>query len=59
MSEPVREPVRKTFTYQLAPTPDQERALDRTRMLCRHVYHCALEQRKSWWERGQDKSATY
>src|SRR5262249_42316392 len=26
---------------------------------CRTLYNCALEQRKTWWERGQGKRATY
>jgi putative transposase len=26
---------------------------------CRTLYNCTLEQRKTWWERGQGKSATY
>jgi putative transposase len=26
---------------------------------CRTLYNCALEQRKTWWGRGQGKSATY
>src|SRR5262252_7116603 len=51
--------VRKTYKYQLVPTHEQVRLLDRTLMLCRHVYNAALEQRKTWWERGQGKSATY
>ncbi|HEV2579406.1 MAG TPA: transposase [Ktedonobacteraceae bacterium] len=55
----MREGVRKTFKYQLRPTPDQERLLDRTLMRCRHVYNAALEQRRTWWGRGQGKGATY
>ena len=51
--------VRTTYQYKLSPTPEQERALDRTLLLCRHVYNCALEQRRTWWQRGQGKSATY
>ncbi|HEX6798261.1 MAG TPA: transposase [Ktedonobacterales bacterium] len=55
--------VRKTYKYKLDPTPDQERALGHTHTLCRRVYNCALEQRRTWWERGQcggqGKSATY
>jgi putative transposase len=51
--------VRKAYKYKLSPLPDQERLLDRTLMFCRHVYNCALEQRKTWWERGQGRSATY
>ena len=26
---------------------------------CRTLYNVALEQRQTWWQRGQDKSATY
>ena len=51
--------IRKTYKYKLEPTPEQEQALDRMLMLCRHVYNAALEQRKTWWERAQGKSATY
>lgn len=51
--------VRKTYKYKLSPTPEQERLLDRTLMRCRHLYNAALEQRKTWWKRGQGKSATY
>ena len=50
---------RKTYKYKLSPTPEHERALDRTLMLCRHLYNAALEQRRAWWERGQGRSATY
>jgi putative transposase len=56
----VAEPaVRKTFKYKLSLAPGQERLLGRTLLLCRHVYNGALEQRKTWWERGQGKSANY
>src|SRR5262249_25827260 len=41
--------VRKTFKYKLKPTPEQERMLDRTLMLCRHVYHAAIEERREAW----------
>jgi putative transposase len=51
--------VRKTYKYKLSPTPDQERQLDRTLLLCRHAYNAGLEQRKTWWQRGQGKRATY
>jgi transposase len=33
--------VRKTYKYRLKPTPEQERALERTLMLCRHIYNAA------------------
>jgi putative transposase len=43
--------VRKTFKYKLKPTPDQERMLDRTLMLCRHVYNAAIEERREAWQK--------
>ena len=50
--------VRKTYQYKLKPTPEQERALDRTLMLCRHVYNAAVgERREAWRMRGV--SVTY
>ena len=51
--------VRKTYKYKLYPTSEQEQLLDRTLMLCRHVYNAALEQRRTWWGRGQGRSASY
>jgi putative transposase len=42
---------RKTFKYKLKPTPEQERVLDRTLMLCRHVYHAAIEERREAWQK--------
>lgn len=56
---------RKTYQYRLDPTPEQERALDIVLRRCRTLYNTALEQRKTWWERGQcggkgqGKGATY
>jgi putative transposase len=45
--------VPKTFKYRLKPTPNQERALERTLMLCRHVYNAAVgERREAWRSRG-------
>ncbi len=45
--------IRKTFKYKLQPTPDQERLLDCTLMLCRRVYNAALgERREAWRMRG-------
>jgi putative transposase len=44
--------VRKTFKYKLKPTPAQERALDRTLMLCHHVYNAAIEERREAWQKG-------
>src|SRR5262245_35779699 len=47
----------KTYKYALKPTPQQERALETILSRCRTLYNCALEQRKTWWERGQGISA--
>src|SRR5690242_7298039 len=41
--------VRKTFKYRLKPTPDQERLLERTLMLCRQVYNAAIGERREAW----------
>src|SRR5689334_22119580 len=50
--------VSKTYKYKLKPTPEQERLLDRTLMLCRHVYNAAIgERREAWRLRGV--SVTY
>ena len=43
--------IRKTYKYKLKPTTEQERALDRTLMLCRHVYNAAIEERREAWQR--------
>jgi putative transposase len=51
--------VRKTYKYRLMPTPEQERALATVLARCRTLYNCALEQRRTWWGRGQGRSATY
>jgi putative transposase len=45
----VEQAVRKTFKYKLKPTPQQERVLDRTLMLCRHVYNAAVGERREAW----------
>src|SRR6516164_8175071 len=42
---------RKTFTYKLQPTAEQERELERVVMLCRQLYNVALEQRITAWQR--------
>src|SRR6478609_10796644 len=41
--------VRKAYQYKLTPTPEQERALDRTLLLCRHVYNAAIGERREAW----------
>jgi putative transposase len=51
--------VRKTFKYKLMPTQSQARALETVLYRCRTLYNVALEQRKTWWGRGQGISATY
>ena len=51
--------VRKTYKYRLNPTPEQKRALEQTLLRCRTLYNCALEQRKTWWQRGQGIGASY
>ena len=44
---------RKSYTYKLKPTPHQARIFERTLMLCRHVYHAAVgERREAWRRRG-------
>ena len=51
--------VRKTYRYRLDPTPEQAQALETVLSRCRTLYNVALEQRKTWWERGQGNGATY
>jgi putative transposase len=43
--------VRKTFKYQLMPTPEQERTLETVVWRCRELYNAGLEERKAAWER--------
>lgn len=43
--------VRKTYKYRLAPTPDQERALETVLWRCRELYNAGLEERKTAWEK--------
>ncbi|HEU4785358.1 MAG TPA: transposase [Ktedonobacterales bacterium] len=51
--------IRKTYKYRLSPTPAQEQALETALSRCRALYNTALEQRKTWWQRGQGVGATY
>jgi len=51
--------VRKTFKYKMEPTPAQAAVLDTMLYRCRTLYNVALEQRKTWWQRGEGKAATY
>ena len=50
--------MRKTYQEKLKPTPAQERALDEVLWRCRELYNAALEQRKTWWQRGQGRSVS-
>ena len=50
--------IRKTYQYKLKPTPQQERTLERTLMLCRHVYNAAIGERREAW-RMRNVSITY
>ena len=43
--------IRKTYKYKLKPTSQQERLLDRTLMLCRHVYNAAVGERREAWQK--------
>jgi putative transposase len=53
MAEQAEKTVRKTFKYKLKPTVKQERMLERTLMLCRHIYNAALgERREAYRMRG-------
>jgi putative transposase len=51
--------IRKTFKYKLMPTPKQEGALETLVYRVRARYKIALEQRKTWWQRGQGIGASY
>jgi len=42
--------VRKTYKYQLMPTPEQERTLETVLWRCRELYNAGLEERKAAWE---------
>jgi transposase len=45
--------VRKMYKYKLNPTPEQQPLLERTLMLCRHVYNAAVgERHEAWRMRG-------
>lgn len=57
--EQQRDGMRKTYKYRLIPTPEQARRLELVLSRCRTLYNVALEQRKTWWQRGQGVGATY
>ena len=52
------ERLRKAYRQKLKPTPDQERQLEVVLWRCRTLYNVALEQRKTWWQRGEGKRLT-
>jgi putative transposase len=52
----VGETVHKSFKFKLKPTPQQEAALEEVLWTCHVLYNGALEQRKTWWGRGQGNS---
>ena len=52
------ERLRKMYNEKLRPTPAQERALEAVLWRCRLLYNTALEQRLTWWRRGQGRSVS-
>jgi putative transposase len=50
--------IHKTFKYKLKPTPEQARTLERTLLLCRHVYNAAVGERQEAW-RMRGVTVTY
>jgi len=43
--------LRKTYTYKLKPTPDQERALEFVLRRCCELYNAALQERREAWQK--------
>src|SRR5215472_18008908 len=43
--------IRKTFKYQLLPTPEQARTLESVLWRCRELYNAGLQERKAAWEK--------
>ncbi len=43
--------IRKTFTFKLKPTPDQERAMAFVLRRCRELYNAALQERREAWQK--------
>jgi putative transposase len=50
--------IHRSFKFKLKPTPEQERVLERTLMLCRHVYNAAIGERHEAY-RMRGISVTY
>src|SRR5262245_4871825 len=51
--------IHKTYQYKVTPTPAQALEMELVLSRCQTLYNVALEQRTTWWQRGQRKSATY
>ncbi len=51
--------IHKTYKYKLKPTSTQTQALEAVLWRWRVLYNTALEQRRTWWGRGQGISASY
>jgi putative transposase len=54
-----RDTVYKTYQFKLPGAPAQEQAVEAALHRCRTLYNTALEQRRTWWDRGQGTCATY
>src|SRR5215472_14260758 len=54
-----RKTYNKSYKYKLMPMQEQEQALETVVLRCRTLYNCALEQRKTWWGRGQGIGVSY
>lgn len=52
------ETVRQTHPYRLHPTPVPAQVLEAAVWRCRTLDTCALEQRRTWCERGQGVGAS-
>ncbi|MER3443944.1 MAG: transposase, partial [Meiothermus sp.] len=43
---------RKAFKYRLYPTQPQQKDLERTLWLCRHLYNAALQERREAYQKA-------
>src|SRR5215831_12415518 len=50
--------VRKPVPYKLRPTREQAAMMEQPLRLCRGLSNGAVEQRRTWWGRGQGRVAT-
>lgn len=44
--------MRKAFKYRLYPTQPQQKDLERTLELCRHLYNAALQERRDAYKKA-------